>query len=125
MKSRNNDLARPKAYWETVQERIDTTQCAEVVRSYINKEHNDKDRAELAFKVVSKFIPNFQAVSITDNRNHLAPNRADIEARMLALGIAPDNAWSQIMDDAIDVTPEKIEVDQDDSDPPLPPNERV
>ena len=92
----NGGVKKPKAYWQTIQERID---CAKAVKVLNESMEPDADISEMQFKasvfIVNKMLPSLQAVAVQVHESNPA-TRGDIDALMTTSGLNPALIWDTL-----------------------------
>lgn len=104
---------RPKAFWETIHERMKVGQAVTVVNNVLDGKDVPPTQAGMAWNVINKFTPNLMAVQMSVE--HKADTSIlDLQAQALEVGIDPSM-----------LLPEKTEsAEESPGDPPTPDCER-
>ena len=113
----NGGVAKPQAYWEVIQERINSGMAVKVVNRVIEGNLQVTPlQADMAWKVINKLLPSIQAISVEVSHRQ-ATSIDDLRNRAEALGVDPATLLSQV----IDSTAEKVDSTPIASDTPLCP----
>ena len=121
---RINGIEKPAAYWETIQDRINTGKAVTVLNHVVvGKQYKDKDitalQATMAWNIVNKMLPSLQAVAINVT-DHTSTNVGELLNQAAALGIDSADLFSTPETNSL-ITQENSDSVSDDSDGGHPP----
>jgi hypothetical protein len=125
----NGGVAKPIAYWEAIQERINTAQAVDVINNVVAGDlYRGKQigqlQATMAWNLINKLIPSRAAIAVEVSHRQ-ATSLLDLKTRADLLGIDESLLLGQPIDNThvIDsVSEEKSIVPDDSIEAPLPPD---
>ena len=122
---RINGIERPAAYWETIQDRIDTGKAVTVLNHVVKgMKYKEKDitalQATMAWNIVNKMLPSLQAIAINVT-DHTTTNVGELLTQAAALGIDSADLFSTPETNAL-ILQEKVDSVSDDSEGGHPPD---
>jgi hypothetical protein len=104
-------VEKPKAYWETIRERIDTAIAATNINKMANGEVLPAQQERISLFIVNKMLPNLQAVAV-EITHKSAASMDDLTQRAEALGLDPALLLGRVIEGTAEVIePARLEAE--------------
>ena len=87
-----------KEFYERVRDRVAITKAVQVVNEVINGADVPRQQAQMAWRLVDKALPAYQAMAVDVSVTH-ATSIQDVNSRLLMAGIKPETAWALLMNE--------------------------
>jgi hypothetical protein len=120
-----SSAARPIAFWETIQDRVDAALAVTVINGVMSGDTTiPVATASMAWNVFNKLVPSRAAIAV-EVSHRTATNLSDLEDRAAALGIDSHALLGQPIEskgESLDSVPEETDSIEDSLEAPLPPD---